>query len=118
MRIFDQKRRTPWPAFRAGVCLLLAGLILYNPFIGLCHLQNALSYEKMARNRATVGASELQNAVQSSDLSIAQDAVLIAWETQPSAIPAEIRRTVPWPESDFSSQASISGIWFRPPPID
>ena len=47
--------------WHAALCVLLVGLMLYNPFAGACNPNEGLSYDHLARNRATVGASELQH---------------------------------------------------------
>jgi hypothetical protein len=47
--------------FRPFVCLLLVGFLLYNPFLALIHSSQGLSVHHLTRNRATVGAGELQN---------------------------------------------------------
>src|SRR5271166_2433709 len=63
MRTNDQvfKRRGQLSRSLRVVCILLIGLILYNPFLGLIHSPAGLSVDHPPRNRATVGASELQH---------------------------------------------------------
>ena len=46
---------------RAIFCLLLTGLLLYNPFVSLVHSPAGLSVHHLSRNRATVGSGELQH---------------------------------------------------------
>lgn len=43
------------------LCFVLVGLMLYNPFAGLWGANDGFCYDHLARNRATVGASELQH---------------------------------------------------------
>ena len=43
------------------LCLIVVGLLLYNPFAGLWAANDGFCYDHLARNRATVGASELQH---------------------------------------------------------
>ena len=43
------------------LCFVLVGLMLYNPFAALWGANDGLCYDHLARNRATVGASELQH---------------------------------------------------------
>lgn len=52
-----------WPRFKreAWVCLLLLGLLLYNPFAKALGNTDHSSIDKRPSNRATVGASELQH---------------------------------------------------------
>jgi hypothetical protein len=54
-------RRTPKLTGQGCLCLLLIGLLLYNPFAGLWGPTDRVSYDKLARNRATIGASELEH---------------------------------------------------------
>lgn len=54
-------RREFLPHWQALLCLVLIGLMLYNPFVGLWGSNDGLCYDHLARNRATVGASELQH---------------------------------------------------------
>jgi len=54
-------RGTIQPGWHGWLCILLIGLMLYNPFAGLIGSSDRLSYDRMARNRATIGASELQH---------------------------------------------------------
>jgi hypothetical protein len=46
---------------QAVVCLLLTGLLLYNPFLSLVHSSTGLSVHRLAQFRATVGSAELQH---------------------------------------------------------
>ena len=43
------------------VSLLLIALLLYNPFLALASHSDGLTYQALARHRATVGASELDH---------------------------------------------------------
>ena len=54
-------RRGGSPNWQRGLCIALVAFMLYNPFAGLWSADDGLSYERLARNRATVGASELQH---------------------------------------------------------
>ena len=48
------------PKWQIGLCLLLAALVIYNPFLAGAESGAGLCVEHSASNRATVGASELQ----------------------------------------------------------
>jgi hypothetical protein len=61
MKGFLPTRATPKLTGHGGLCLLLIGLLLYNPFAGLWGPTDGVSCDKLARNRATLGASELQH---------------------------------------------------------
>src|ERR1700676_3625639 len=43
------------------VCVLLAALMLYNPFAALYFSHDTIEVHTLQRNRASVGASELQH---------------------------------------------------------
>jgi hypothetical protein len=58
---FISLRKTSVPTWHGCLCILLIGLMLYNPFAGLWGPVDRLSYDKLASNRATIGASELQH---------------------------------------------------------
>jgi hypothetical protein len=102
---------------QAVVCLLLAGLLLYNPFLSLLHSPAGLSLHHLSRNRATVGSGELQPfSPVSSD--VAEDVLppnrtgeIIAIASGQAILLATdlMRDRVITP--DFSSN-----LWFRPPP--
>jgi hypothetical protein len=113
---FSLKRRpTPRP-WHVCVCVLLIALVLYTPFSALNGSSGRLSYENLARNRASVGSGELQhfspvsNPDMHSDLDVDSrdpERVIAARETQPDrtqqqAIPSEL--------------GLLAGVWFRPPP--
>jgi hypothetical protein len=54
-------RGTFEPGWHGWLCILLIALMLYNPFAGLMGPGDGLRYDRLASNRATVGASELQH---------------------------------------------------------
>jgi hypothetical protein len=103
-------------ALRICVPLLLMGLLLYNPFLDLVGHQNGLAYQQLQRNRATVGASELQHfsPIQSDS-------------AQPRIVLAELFRYTVAADDRFSGHQFqtealpprlelVDSIWFRPPP--
>ena len=99
------------------MCVLLAALILYNPFAVLCFSHGPAEVHTLQRNRATVGASELQHFTPVQDDTKQADLDL---ETNREAVaaPAEIyvgrgfEREVEIPQSDI-----VSKVWSRPPPL-
>lgn len=116
MATSDQNRRTRWPAWRTGICLLLIGVLLHNPFVALWHSADSISYAKLARNRATVGSSELQqfspvpNPTEQPDADVAVDGA----ESAKTA--GETRQAVVQPDVISFRPELIAGVWFRPPP--
>jgi hypothetical protein len=108
-----------WPSrWKAFLCLLLAMLLLYNPFVSLLHSGGPVSVNHHARNRATVGACELQHYAPVSN----QTTVRVSAAEYSLVIPPD---TV---ASEFSSADPLllvrricgtgfsSSLWFRPPP--
>ncbi|HWY05976.1 MAG TPA: hypothetical protein VNY24_03900, partial [Candidatus Acidoferrales bacterium] len=57
----DQRHSIQTHRSNMWICLLLAALILYNPFAALCYSHGPIEVHTLQRNRATVGASELQH---------------------------------------------------------
>ena len=117
MRLGVSLRPTYWlPPWRVCLCVFLIVLVVYNPFAALNGPSGNLSYDQLARNRASVGASELQhfspvsNPGVQSDLDVdARAAVLIRCiqEHQPCRDQREEFPLEP---------AMLAEIWFRPPP--
>jgi hypothetical protein len=110
------KRRLAPRPWQICVCLVLVALVVYNPFAALNGSSSHLSYEKLARNRASVGSGELQHfspvshpgvhAGLDADLRDAEPAICVREaqpdRTQEEAIPSEPKL--------------LAGVWFRPPP--
>jgi len=104
--------RWPW---QSACCVLLAFLLLYNPFAALHCSHSNKSVHNPQRNRATVGASELQHFG------------LVQKETQPTDVTLENREEVTAPAGSYVARGfereeavpqpefSIK-IWSRPPP--
>ncbi len=102
--------------WQIGFCVLLAALILYNPFMALYGSHVAYSVHTPERNRATVGSSELQyfgpiqDEFQQTDLTVEEN-------REDVAVPAgsyvargfEREEAVPLP--DYRPK-----VWSRPPP--
>lgn len=99
------------------VCLVIATLLLYNPFLAVPHSGNALEIGHRASHRATVGSSELQHfsptdgwgSLPAVDITAA-DVVLPLPE-----ISAPLFLALP-PTPYFPQQFFGPGLWFRPPP--
>jgi len=111
------KRHFQERPLRAWICVLLALLILYNPFLALTTSYASHSMHGQARHRATVGASELQH------LGCAQDQTqqdMICWQELRNefAGPAAEYEAVAFPRDEEAAQPeSVSRIWSRPPPL-
>jgi hypothetical protein len=99
------------------VCVLLAALILYNPFAALWYSHGPVEVHTLQRNRATVGASELQHFSPVQDDTKQADLNSEA-SREEVAVPAGsyvargFEREVEVPQSDI-----VSRVWSRPPPL-
>jgi hypothetical protein len=99
------------------VCVLLAALILYNPFAALCFSHGPIEVHTLQRNRATVGASELQHFSPVQDNTKQADLNLEVSREEVAA-PAEsyvargFEREIEISQSDI-----VSRVWSRPPPL-
>ena len=104
------------PTWRASICALLIGLVVYNPFAALTSASNGLAYQALARHRASVGASEMQPfAPVKADT--AQPDVTVA--TEKGELPAtrgeEARLECGRVHLPLLLEGMTS-LWFRPPP--
>jgi hypothetical protein len=112
-----QKQPIRAQRFRVWTCVLLAALILYNPFAALCFSHGRIEVHTLQRNRATVGASELQHFSPVQD-DTKQANLHLETSREEVAAPAEsfvargFEREVEIPQSDI-----VSRVWSRPPPL-
>jgi hypothetical protein len=99
------------------VCLLLAVLVVYNPFLGGAEFGTGLCVRHPASNRATVGASELQHfaPVKKSASLLSADALLLFASFTPSLHPSGQRSTTVSVHPVVVQHLAPS-LWFRPPP--
>lgn len=113
----EQKHPTRAESLRVWTCVLLAVLILYNPFAALCFSHGTIEVHTLQRNRASVGASELQHFSPVQDgkqqADINQEA-----NCEELAAPAEtfvagaFEQEVKKPQSEIAFK-----VWSRPPPL-
>jgi hypothetical protein len=108
-----RRRRTPW---QMGLSVLLIGLVLYNPFLALIDHSDGLTYQAPARNRATVGASEMQHFASMQGENAHLEATVericverIVEKTELASHTFEVESLPQRPELTTS-------VWFRPPP--
>ena len=102
---------------RLCLCLVLAALFLYNPFLATPNYIGELNLRHPARNRATVGASELQQfkvADEGSKLKVPASAEAESPLALPD--PAESHSRVSLEEAFPPKQFLSASLWFRPPP--
>jgi hypothetical protein len=106
------------PLWQILVCLLLAGLFLYNPFLAVGRSSGKTAVGHPASYRGTIASSELEQftppnrgvAALLPDADAAQ--VLIRYlDANNSTPPHYVELDVATPQTGFSSS-----LWFRPPP--
>jgi hypothetical protein len=109
----DAMKRRRW---QSGWCVLLAVLLLYNPFVAIYCSHSHSSVHTPQRNRATVGSSELQHygfvqqEIQNADLAAEENGETVA-------TPAEIHAAYKFGQEPKVTQPDIrSRFWSRPPP--
>jgi len=100
---------------RAWVCVLLIGLLLYNPFAALTRASDGLAYDALARHRATVGASEMQHFAPVK-IQVGHVHVSIATKTGELPAPREEARPARGRVHLPLLLEGIASLWFRPPP--
>ena len=104
------------PLWRASLCVLLIGLVVYNPFAALTSASNGFAYQALARHRASVGASEMQHF-----------APVKAETGQPDLTVATQKGELPAPRGEEARLEcgrvhlpllleGMTSHWFRPPP--
>lgn len=106
-------RRSIW---QLCVPLLLVALLLYNPFLVMVSHSDGLSYQALARHRATVGATEMQHYSPVPSQEVQPE---VAVEELLAAVVVEINKSASRIFKDESLPQRpelIAGVWFRPPP--
>jgi hypothetical protein len=99
------------------MCVLLAALILYNPFAALYYSHDTIEVHTLQRNRSSVGASELQHfspvqdGKQQVDLNLESNCEEVAAPAG-TFVARGFEREVELPQSDI-----VSKVWSRPPPL-
>jgi hypothetical protein len=113
----QQKHPIRAHSLRVWMCALLAALILYNPFAALCFSHGTIEVHTLQRNRASVGASELQHfspvqdGKQQADLNLESNCEELAAPAE-TFVARGFEREVEVPQSDI-----VSTVWSRPPPL-
>jgi hypothetical protein len=113
----DQKHPISEQKFRVWMCVFVAALLLYNPFAALCISHGTFEVHTLQRNRASVGASELQHfrpvqdGEQQADLNLESNREEVALPAG-SFVARLYERELELPQSDV-----VSTLWSRPPPL-
>jgi hypothetical protein len=115
IRQFGSRRKvSPW---RAGLCLLLAVLFLYNPFFTIYGSPSGLNVRHPLSMRGTLASSELRRSLVKEvkpKVETPQEADLGVVEL---SIASEIGTLIHEEESLVPKQEILSAsLWFRPPP--
>jgi hypothetical protein len=96
--------------------VLLIGLVLYNPFLALGNQADGLSYQALARHRATVGASEMQHFTPmqgvNAQLEATVEQIFTEFLVENHASLFHIFQEERLPQRP----EPMGSIWFRPPP--
>jgi hypothetical protein len=108
--------RTAWPGWQGWFCVVLVGLLLYNPFVGLWGAADQPSCDRLARNRATIGASELQHfsPVSNPDIQTKVDV-----DVRSTGLLPPVQVTYPvfgLQETVLPHAERFTQLWNRPPP--
>lgn len=105
----------PW---RVGVCLVLAGLLLYNPFLTIYGDSQILNIQHPLSYRATVASSELRRCtVEPPKALIPALEAAVAFGRMQLAATKEVVLAVPRALSRSIPAVVFYSLWFRPPPI-
>jgi hypothetical protein len=115
-RFFSLTKRHWQPNWRIYTCLVLIALVLYNPFAGLHGGRGCLSYDKLAQNRATAGAAELQHFSPVSGPSVPANFDVHVLGAEPVTSDQEPQPGMDQREMIPSEPELLAGVWFRPPP--
>ena len=99
------------------VCLALAVLFLYNPYLAVTPSSSVLNVHHTLSYRATVGSSELQHfsPTDARKILALSVAIVLSWLDAP-ANPIVSRVTDVSPHPACAFEVSCSDLWFRPPP--
>jgi hypothetical protein len=109
--------RSHWhPSWRVSICVLLIALVVYNPFVALKGSSGNLSYEKLARNRATIGSSEMQHFSPVLNPTVQPDLNVEARAAEPAAAVQENQPGMDQREVIVLQPELFANLWFRPPP--
>lgn len=101
---------------RNWICVLLIGLLLYNPFLALTSVSHGLAYHELARHRASVGASEMQHFAPVQIENASPDVGVAARMGELLAPQEEAVSLHNGQEHLLLLLEGMTSLWFRPPP--
>jgi len=106
--------RCPRPS---GLCMLLALLLLYNPFLALFCSHSHSSLHLPQRNRATVGSSELQHFSPVQQEETPQVDLKLEERREEVSAPAGSFATRGFDHAEEITHPDLlARVWSRPPP--
>jgi hypothetical protein len=99
------------------VCVALAVLFLYNPFLAITSSSNVLNIHHSLSYRATVASSELQHfsPTDARKIFTLSPATVLSWLDSP-ATPIVSRAAEVSPQPACAFEVLCSDLFFRPPP--
>ena len=106
------------PKWQIALCLLLAALVVYNPYSSATDSSVGLSLRHSASFRATIGASELQHFTpKDSSATLAENATIALTHFLQYRLPESSERHIDVTQRVAPpEQALPASLWFRPPP--
>ena len=107
--------RSTWVAL---LCVLLAALFLYNPFVALVSPAGGVAYHSLSRNRATIGASELQQFTPQETPHLPLPLFFVSFVASTLQPLRHTWRPAHFVEARIRPLSEIPcDLWFRPPPV-
>ena len=104
-------------AWQAAVCLLLVGLVIFNPYLAAPDTYGNTCIRRLPSNRATVGASELQHFTPRDKRSVLIAAGVAIIEHLDVVVPRYSESYEdPLEAVSFAVQFQSESLWFRHPP--
>ena len=110
-------RSGAFPTWQVALCLLLAALVVYNPYLSATDSSAGLCVRHSASFRATLGASELQHFTPKDSIDMLAAATIVLAHFLEFRLPESSERytgssqRVALPEETFPAS-----LWIRPPP--
>jgi len=104
------------PRWQVCLSVLLILLVIYNPFSALNGWSGSVSYDELARNRATIGSSELQHFSPVTSPGVHGDVAIALLSAELLRCAQESEPGADQREEILPEPAKLAGVWFRPPP--
>jgi hypothetical protein len=117
-RLAAKVRGGAFPTWQVALCLLLAALVVYNPYLSATDSSVGLCVRHSASFRATLGASELQHFTpKDSAATLAATATIALVHFLKFHLPESGERHTGVPQRVAPPQQALpASLWFRPPP--